>query len=617
MASRQLPVDSSEAASISAPDGLRSIGFADLRLSWAGPEHQEEIVYCLDSVTQKPQTWTDLSHLVNWSTKFLDVLETNKTNLAVLELIKGANEYPISLAKFHVDESISVVSSALSFEIGLNLQHPDTRAQNYAVNSILIDDSISLTDIVRQVFTCLFSKCVVRLVVKTNQFYSSTMSAYLVDLMHQSGASKSEIDCVAFDRRESIGNERFAKSISPNKSSKLSIMATVFSQTDTFAAAQGIIESYYREQYPNLIVLVEEAAYDRFVKDWQRYYSHAIHIGSRLDSRTTVTDTFNGKVKIDLAAIDIKASHKMSGNVINVLRFRTLSELLSLLASVRKVPHVSIWNDDTLLAREFCLRINQSDHFWLNHIPKSLAGRRLAEDQMRYYSETVAEDMTTIYNSIYSQFADESEQLRKLQTTFLKKDGRLRTRLILQAYTTLITKSKSLKNGATVAESVARLKRFQQSNLQKFIGLESESRIEAVARPIGLAMLLVREENSIKSKSVIVECIFKNLLLGNAVLLACPANTLGAKFYIDNDHVIPFKMVQESIPDISRLSLDESINLSEASIAKKQCPKNTYAFEILPEMTSEACEAITIALGTRYKNIWYPNVEQGRYWSDD
>ena len=616
MAGRPALGDAEERAAISAPESLRSVGFPDLILGKAGPQHQETVISCYDYSAQKMENWVELSHLMNWSTAFVTALSNNKDSLATLELIRGADEYPIALAKFHVDESIRAIESALCCNVGLDLKHPDTREHNYAVCNIMIDDSICLGDIVRQVFTCLFSKCAVRLVVKTNSFYSATISAYLVDLMHGCGATTSEIQCVAFDRRETIGNEHFSKPFAPNKNSKLSVVATVFRLTDTFAAAQGIIESYFREQFPNLIILVEEAAYERFCQDWQRYYSHALHIGSRLDERTNVTDSLNSKVQVDLAAIDIKASHKMSGNVINVLRFRTYSELNSLLSNLRKVPFMTVWNDDILFSREFCMRLNQCNEFWIDHIPKSIAGYKLPEEMLDYYYATVSEDMTYIYNSVYAQFSDEAEQLRKTLASFMKKDCRLRTTLTLMAFVSIVSKSKSLKNGSSVTEAVARLKRFQRSYTRR-LHTEAESRIETVFRPVGLALLFVREESSVKNKAILLELIFKNLLIGNAVLLACPPNTLGARFTVDNDHVIPFKMVHEALPDISRLSLDQTIDVSETSLSKKQCPKNTFAIEILPDLTSDSCSTITVALGTRRKHILTSDVEQANYWSNE
>lgn len=615
LAGRPGPNQDVEKAIVGAPEGLRSIGFADLNLEKVGPQHMDGVVY--NQENEKPKNWTELSHLVEWSREFLTVLSNNKQTLSALELIRGLNEYPISLARYHVEEAIDVVKSALEFDVGLDIVHPDTRANNHAIDNVLIEDSAGLHDIVKRVFTCLFSKCLIRLVVKTNNFYSAALTAYLVDLMHKSGASTSEVDCVAFDKRESLGSERFSKCIASSKCSKLSIVAAVFKQTDTFAAAQGIIESYFREQFRNLIVLVEESAYDRFIKDWQRYYSHAIHIGSRLDNRTTVVDTFNNKVQIELAAIDMKASHKMAGNVINVLKFRTLNEFLTLLGSLRKVPYMTVWNDDILLSREFCLRINQCQEFWINHIPKGLTGRHFPEEMLNFYSETVAPDMANIYNSVYTEFSDEVEQLKRLQSTFLKKDFHLRTTLIIQAYIAAITKSKSLRNGGTVGESVARLKRFQQSSLQKSSVHNGSSRIETISKPVGMAILLVREESVIKSKAVLAEFVFKNLLIGNAVMLVCPVNTLGAKFVLDNSHVIPFKMVNESVPDISRLSLDSSPEVPDTPTTKKVCPKNTFAIEVLPEMNNEACETITMALGVRRKSIWYVSVDQTNYWSNE
>lgn len=614
LAGRRGPVNENEKTTISAPDGLRSIGFADLTLEKFGPQHMDGIVYSLEN--EKPKNWTELNHLAEWSREFMKVLKNNKQTLSTLELVRGMSDYPISVATYHVEEAIEVLKSAIKFEVGLDIQHPDTRAQNYAIDSILIEDSAGPHDIIRRVFSCLFSKCLTRLVVKSNNFYSAALTAYLVDLMHQSGASTSEVDCIAFDRRESLGSERFSKCIASSKCSKLSVVATVFKQTDTFAAAQGIIESYFREQYQNLIVLVEESAYDRFIKDWQRYYSHAIHIGSRLDYKTTVVDTFNSKVQIELAAIDMKASHKMTGYAINVLKFRTLNEFLSLLGSLRKIPYMTVWNDDILLSREFCLRVNQCQEFWLNHVPKALSGQHFPEDILNLYAETVAPDMVNIYNSIYTEFPNEIEQLRKLQATFLKKENDVCTTLVIQAYITVLTKIKSLKNGGTIGEFVARLKRFQQGALYKS-SIQGNSRIETLSKPVGLAIFLVREDSVIKSKATLVELVFKNLLIGNAVLLICPVNTLGAKFAIDNDHVIPFKMVHESVPDISRLSLDSSPETSDISTTKSKCPKNTFAVEILPEMNSETCETMTIALGLRHKSIWYSSVNQANYWSNE
>lgn len=609
--------DAAEKIVVNAPEGLRSIGFPDLVLEKLGLQHHETVVYSLDVNTNRPKSWTDISHLVGWVSEFSKTLKNNRSSLAALELIRGLNEYPITLAKYHVEEAISIVDSALTFALGVDITHPNTRNSQYAVENILIEDSTPLHDIVRQVFTCLFSKCLVRLIVKANHFYSSALTAYLVDLMHQSGSTVTEVNCLGFDRRESVGSEKFTRSLSPNTSSKLSVVAIIFKQTDTFSAAQGIIESYFRELYPNLLILTEEAVYDRFVKDWQRYYSHAVHIGPRLDMRTTVTEELNSRVNIDLEAIDIKAAHKMNGNAINVLKFRTLAELMSLLSHLRKIPFMTVWNDDLLLAREFCSRINQCHEFWLNHIPRSLSERRFPFNLLSNYHDAMSDEMTNIYNSVYGQFTDDVEHLRKSQANFMKKDPKVKSMLLLQAYISVITKFKSLKNGSTSFEAVARLRRFVVANCNKVSESEPElSRVEATLKPVGLAILWVRDESSVKSKAALLEFIFKNLLIGNAVLLVCPSNTLGARFSMDNDHVIPFKMVHEAMLDLARLSLDASIEMSEASIGtRRQCPKNTYAIEILPEMTSDTYEALTIALGSRYRTIWCADSEQVDYWS--
>lgn len=574
-----------------------------------------------DNESQKPETWTELSHLVTWASEFAAALAKNRSALASLELARGGNDFPISLANFHVDEAIAVVNNALTFELGLDLHHSETRDGNHSTCCIPIDESTAIHDIVTRIFTCLFAKCPVRLLVKSSRSHSSILAAYIVELMRGCGAKEAEVSCLEVDRRDGTPVGKTLRAIPSAKDSKLSVVATVFKQTDTFAVAQGIIESYFREKYPNLIVLVEEAVYERFVIDWQRYYSHAVHIGSRLDERTTVVDTFNSKLAIELSAIDIKQSHKMTGYAINVLKFRTTSELISLLSHLRKIPFMTVWNDDVLLSREFCLRVNQCHEFWINHIPKSVAGRKFSEELVNFYNDNYSSETTSVYNSLYSQYADEAEQVRKTLASFQKKEARLRTALILQAFIAIVTKSKSLRGSSTVGESVARLKRFQLGSLQRASSFEAgESRIELVSKPVGLALLLVKEENALKSKALLIELIFKNLLIGNGVLLVCPNNTFGAKFTFENDHVIPFKMLHGPVPDISRLSLEESVEQpaeASASMNKKQCPKNTYAVEVTQDMNSEMCEAITVALGSRRKLIWYPDCDVTNYWSSE
>jgi len=616
LAARKAP-ESEDRVVIGAPDNLRSIGFPDIILPKLNQEHLETVVSAIDYSSQKPKQFIELKHLIGWSNEFVHSLENNQDGLATLELLRGVNEIPISLARFRVKECVKVVSSAASFDVNLVVQHPDSRGTTYAITNILIEDYVCLHDIVRQIFACLYSKSLVRLVVKSNSFYSAAVVTYLMDLMHSSGATPSEISCYAFEKREAIGNERFQKPYPPNKLSKLSVVAVVFKETDTFAAAQGILESFFRDQYSNLIVLVEELSYERFIQDWQRYYSFALMIGPRLDERTSVVESVNAKVKIDLSAIDIKMAHKMAGTVINVLKFRGSSDLLSLLSSFRKIPVMSIWNNDILLARELCLRINQCSEFWINHKPLSLAGRKLSEDILGFYCDTVAEDMVFIYNSVYSQFAEEAEQLRKLSLAFGKKNESVRKMLIFSSFVSIIETCKTLRVGSSVAESVARLKRFESAYLHRIsMPGDGESLIETFYKPTGLAILHVREEGNLKNKAALLEMVFKNLIVGNAVLLACPAGIFGAKFAFNNDHVVPFKMVHETLPDISRLSLEASIEISETSMCKKTCPKNTYAIEILPDMNEDYCETITVALGTRRKSIWIPDSEEANYWME-
>lgn len=334
----------------------------------------------------------------------------------------------------------------------------------------------------------------------------------------------------------------------------------------------------------------------------------------------------------------------MGNFCLNVLKFRNLADFSSLLGNLRKVPYMTIWNDDLLFSRQLCLRTNICQEFWLNHVPKHLAQRRLSNDMLNFYARTIAPDMADLYNCVAQEFSEDMEAVRKMQGQFIKKDPKLRTNIILQAYSSLLAKNSSLKNGLTPSESIARLRRFQMSTLHSLapISEPGESRIEIIRKPVGLAVLIVRDlENSIKSRQILVEFIFKNLLIGNGVLLVCPCNTLGAKFGLDNDHIIPFKMVHDTVPDISRLSLNEmngpascaetgdgpdNVNngeqelqsqLLDTSLLKKQCPCNSFAVEMLPEMSSSACETITVSVGTRTKEIWFPDSDNYNYWSAD
>lgn len=643
-----------EYCEIKPSENVAEFGFSSLKLEKFELIHNDGIIYLGEYESNgKSKDWATITHLVEWSTEFINKLRSNRQQLAALELLKGnTGDVPFTVANYYVSEAISIIESAVCFDFGVPMIHPDTKFGTRAIENILVEDTNSIQEILRQVFMCLFSECSVRLVVKSNQFCTSVLSTYLVELMHSCGATNNEIRVLANKRRESSDSFRLSKTIQSNRLSSMSVVAIVFAKTDTFAAAQGILDAYFREMYPNLIVFVEEAAYANFVRDWQRYYSHALVIGPRLDPKTMVTEALNGKLRIDLTAIDVRAAHKIAGNVINMIRFRNLAELISLLSNLRKIPFMSLWHDDSLLLRDLCIDINSCTHFWLRHLPCAPAGRRFGNDIIDNYGDWLSQTNVNIYNSLNFKFNEEIENLRKLQTSFMRKDIRLRHKLVLGAYISVISKCKSLRNGNSVTNSVTKLRRFveQVHNLNDLS--PGDSRIESLAKPVGLALLHVVANNSssgappghgnnlvvgdevdkdkagsatMRLKYQLTDFVFKNLLLGNAVLVCCPSNTFGARFNVENDHIIPFKMVSDSsgLPDISRLSLDASINLNEAcksvgACAKKQCPKNTYAVEVSLNCPNNGdyLEAMLMSLGTRRRFIWYPDAIQTDYWTD-
>lgn len=598
--------------SIRVTESLKSFGVVDLTVNKFEQTQQDRIVYSLDSETTKPKEWTELSHLNKWICKFMELFKSSRKEIVALELIRMNKEHPLTLATYHVDEAISIIKTAASFKIPLDVVHPDTMGHNYAADNVLVEDAHSVVDIIREILIRLYSRCVVRLVVKIGYFYSSALSAFIVDLMHQAGATTAEIQVYAHDRRESICSERLTTMMTPNKLCKQSVFAVAFAATDLFAAVSGIIEGYFREQYPNLVVLVEEGAYSKFIKYWQHYYSHTLNIGSRLDDKVTVVDTFNEKVTIDLSAIDIRQSYKMTGNVINILRFRTLDECLSLINHLRKIPLMSVWNDDVLLTREFCSRINQCEQFWVNNMPKYHHAGRLPEILYRHHYDILADDMAVLYDKIYTQYQDNIEALQKMRLNFIKKDISLRNRLIFSAYLNTLNKYKSFKNGSTDNDIIARQQNFM--NIFQTIREDGKGNrcVEEITSPIGMIIIHVAEEiTTVKQKVLLLELIIKNLLLGNAVLVHCPPSTLAVKFSLENDHIIPFQMIIDETLDItlSNLTLDSSLS------GRKKCPPNTSVVKFDTSFTSEMMGGKIRALCCKKKLLWLSTTDRFDYWS--
>lgn len=602
------------------PSQMRSLGFPDLHLS-----------KFTDSPRKATSSPYDFNKLFKWIMELLRLARTNKPCLEAIECMRYS--YNKRIAQFHVQEAINFVQGALCYDVSFDA------TVNLANHVTIEDPQTPIQEIMGKLCVCLFAKSPIRIVAKFNHYYTCLLSAFLVDMIHEAGVPAGLIQLFVYDpRKESAANFEVGNSSSncgPTSLSKLAKLSTVsicFHDSDTNLACKYTLESYMREvYYSNMIFLVEESIYEKFLLDWKNNYEFIVN----QDKSTT------WKIEIDLNCIDLKSANRKLGHCISVIKFRSIEELCDLLSKLKKIPYAQLWTNRYLLAQEICTNRNylgQCLEFWVNHLPINILGRKFDDYLLKYFKDSLKEKMNETYADIFHYHEDDISEVKKLQAAFMGRKVNQSERIarVLRVYLNLIGKSKSTKQvGMSIGESVAKMKRFQLAELNNTTReIPGESRIQSLLGPVGLAILVVRNEigiNCTKCKHVLVEFIFKNLLLGNGVILVCPPTTLGLRFPFDLMKKIhlPFRMIDSTKFDYSiqinelnesfnesttqqqlEGSIDSGLNTSLMQQTRKQmkCPKNVYALELKEaELTSDKVDAMILALGAKRRTIWHPD----------
>lgn len=570
-----------------------------------------------------------LGQLVKWLNEFVCQLREHRDQLHTLEQI--ANGFRSQLAEFHVQEAIGLVASSLCLDVALDvrLDRAECAPARPGEHSIL--------DTLRLVLVRLFVRAPVSLVLDQAHYPGCLLAAYLVDLMHKSGAPRHHVGLFVQE-----SGARATGEPTPTGQAVFVCLANA----DVHQVPAVILETYLREPAcPNAIVLVEESAYGSFVDAWRHNFSRALQ----------ASDLQLLEIAVDLNSIDVGVARRTQGRCINVVRFRSLDELHKLTGSLRRVAHVQLWTSDHLVARELCLgaanRLGPCQEFWLNHLPACLAGARFPDQLLAFYADTLrGPPMDECYSGALHEHGAQINRLRRQQVAFARHSNSARARLVLGAYVRLVAKLKSLKpTGVSAAEAVARLRRFQWAASGLAPELAGGSRVETAWRPTGLAILLLASKACVKSRSVVAEFVFKNLLVGNAVLLVCPPDLLGPRFPADLLAAgrLPFGLVHAGAPQAGAGawpplasapggspaapspgqtagqleqegssawgSADSGLDITGGSVELRRrvrCPKSVYALELRQaddELTSERVETLVTALGCRRRSLWYPD----------
>jgi len=238
------------------------------------------------------------------------------------------------------------------------------------------------------------------------------------------------------------------------------------------------------------------------------------------------------------------------------------------------VKQVQIWTEDYFLARELSgfssfryggrrsvFRDKKSNYehlitkhcreFWLNHLPPSLNAHHFQWQLIDHFKTIMRQNMDSTYSEVLAEYEPLIEDLRRQYASSLRECAyteATRVSYILTSYLTLITRHKSLKQiGLTIEQAVKRLKCFHRDLVSQVKELSQNSRVEHTVDPVGLAILSIEDKACVKSKSAIIEFVYKNLLVGNAVLVVCPRGLLGARFPQDLyclDIMLPFALVE-------------------------------------------------------------------------
>lgn len=366
---------------------------------------------------------------------------------------------------------------------------------------------------------------------------------------------------------------------------------------DVPTAIKQTLKAYARDfGHPNLILFVEETIYRIFEQNWQVLFGKII---SQLDSLD---------IKVDMNCLDVKLAQNRSGNNIYIVQFRSIIDLSKLIGKLRKIDQIQFWTEDFLFAREICLclkNLNCCDNFWLNRLPLT---HDILENNMSIQMDTIKDSTTTKTNdisknsyigldeSIYEAYSNvihdcdiQLNRIKKLQEYFVSKNSETnRVGIILRAYLRLISKFKSLKNQTiTIEESLSRLKRFHMSHSDIITEIAGQENllVESIIRPIGIALIVAPSESNLKSKWLLVELIFKNLILGNGVVLACHPNALGSRFPMEfiTSYKIPFEMVHLNVIQTEDIetSFDDSHEISSLNQSDLQStPKSKHETSI-------------------------------------
>lgn len=612
------------------PSNMRSLGFPDLHLNRFNGSPMK--------ITQS----NDFNLLFKWTSELLKLMQANKCCLEAIELMR--HNYSKRIAQFHVQEAINFVQGALCYDVSFDA------TVNVANHVTVEDPQTPIQEIVGKLCICLFAKSPVKIIAKVNHYYTCLLAAFLVDMIHEAGVVAGLIQLFVYDpRRDSTNLDDLSASncgpASLSKVSKLSIVSICLHDLDANLACNCILESYMREvYYSNMIVLVEESIYEKFVLNWSTNYEKIV---------TSKNNNNSWQIEVDLNSIDLKSAHRMVGHCINIIKFRSIEELCKLLGKLRKIPYLQLWTNQYLMAQELCTGHNYLDQcheFWINHLPTNILGRKFDDYLLKYFKDSLRTNMNETYSEIFHYYEDDILEVKKLQNAFMSTSKQVsqskRIARVLRIYLNLISKSKSTKQtNLTIGESVAKMRRFQSNLLESKINeIPGESRIETLLKPIGLSILVIRNEACIKSKYILVEFIFKNFLLGNGVLLVCPQTILGLRFPIElikRNH-LPFRIIDstknihssiqinqnESLEALDselaaaahcsqqlqqqqlESSLDSGLNISLVQPAKRdmKCPKNVYAIELKEtELTSDRVDAMILALGAKRKTVWYPD----------
>lgn len=360
------------------------------------------------------------------------------------------------------------------------------------------------------------------------------------------------------------------------------IMTILFDPCDLSKAIQNIIDFYAKNiaSKPRQIILVDETLYVTFCDFWRelwpRLFPQQIH-----------------DVKVDLNCLNLRLgcqASKPSGNNIRVVKFRSIEDLFRIMESIKRLPLIQWWTQDVMFARTLSLESkrhpNLCESFWINHIPlgkmytiqpiscdteNNNNNNNMQINEQNNNNDLIVQgrcepdcldeliapmdtdyliNIRQLYGDISEDYEPQISSLRRQQAYFnAKMMESKRVGLILRVYMRLISKRKSMKRmGVSVGESVAQLRQFYQQNRIIITNpfWEGDSYVETYLRPRGLAIILATTKNCCKSRHLLVELIFKNLILGNGVLVVCLTTILGRRFPIQliRDHKqIPFELI--------------------------------------------------------------------------